>query len=171
MGRTTCTEPQCLYKGALYLYLNDNVLWYSLEWFRKCVIYFWLPDKKVICKFAPFHAVQKYRSSRSTTALYSKPDARWILAVSHWIGGSVVPRDGLDVSEKRKITCSYRLNEILTLPTSWSKLKPDNDNIFEFYVYGSVHRWSILIIVQRDATQSSLFIILQVHSTCFECQP
>jgi len=41
----------------------------------------------------------------------------------------------------------------------------------EFCVYGSVHRWSILIIVQRDATQSSLFIILQVHSTCFGCQP
>jgi len=40
----------------------------------------------------------------------------------------------------------------------------------EFYVYGSVHRWSILLTVQRDATQSSLFIILQVHSTCFECQ-
>jgi len=29
----------------------------------------------------------------------------------------------------------------------------------------------ILIIVQRGATQSSLFIILQVHSTCFGCQP
>jgi len=28
-----------------------------------------------------------------------------------------------------------------------------------------------LIIVQRDATQSSLFIILQVDSTCFGCQP
>ena len=28
----------------------------------------------------------------------------------------------------------------------------------------------MLIIVQRDATQSSLFIILQVHSTCFGCQ-
>jgi len=28
-----------------------------------------------------------------------------------------------------------------------------------------------LMIVQRDATQSSLFIILQVHSTCFGCQP
>jgi len=42
---------------------------------------------------------------------------------------------------------------------------------FTFYVYGSVHRFSILITVQRDATQSSLFIILQVHSTCFECQP
>jgi hypothetical protein len=40
-----------------------------------------------------------------------------------------------------------------------------------FYVYGSVHRWSILITVQRDATQSSQFIILQVHSTCFGYQP
>jgi len=28
----------------------------------------------------------------------------------------------------------------------------------------------ILIIVQRDVTQSTLFIILQVHSTCFGCQ-
>ena len=41
----------------------------------------------------------------------------------------------------------------------------------EFYVYGSVHRWSILIIVQRDATQSSIFIILHAQSTCFWCQP
>ena len=29
----------------------------------------------------------------------------------------------------------------------------------------------MLIIVQQDATQSSLSIILQVHSTCFGCQP
>ena len=28
-----------------------------------------------------------------------------------------------------------------------------------------------LIIIQRHATQSSLFIILQVHCTCFGCQP
>ena len=28
-----------------------------------------------------------------------------------------------------------------------------------------------LIVVQRDATQSSLFIILHVHSTSFGCQP
>ena len=28
----------------------------------------------------------------------------------------------------------------------------------------------ISIIAQRDATQNSLFIILQVHSTCFGCQ-
>jgi hypothetical protein len=30
---------------------------------------------------------------------------------------------------------------------------------------------TLLITAQRDATQSSLFIILQVHSTCFGCQP
>jgi len=29
----------------------------------------------------------------------------------------------------------------------------------------------ILIIVLPDATQSNLFITLQVHSTCFGCQP
>jgi len=40
-----------------------------------------------------------------------------------------------------------------------------------FYVSGSMHRRCILIIVQRDATQSSLYIILQGHSTCFGCQP
>jgi hypothetical protein len=26
MGRTACTEPQCLYKGALYLYLTFSGL-------------------------------------------------------------------------------------------------------------------------------------------------
>ena len=41
----------------------------------------------------------------------------------------------------------------------------------DFHVYGSMHHWSILIIVQLDATQNRLFIILQVHSTCFRCQP
>ena len=25
MGRTACTEPQCLYKGVLYLYLHVSV--------------------------------------------------------------------------------------------------------------------------------------------------
>ena len=30
---------------------------------------------------------------------------------------------------------------------------------------------TILTIVQRDATKSSLFTILQDHSTCFGCQP
>jgi hypothetical protein len=27
MGRTACTEPQCLYKGALYLYLTFEIRW------------------------------------------------------------------------------------------------------------------------------------------------
>ena len=40
-----------------------------------------------------------------------------------------------------------------------------------FYAQGSVHGSYILIIVQRDAAQSSLFVIPQVHSTCFGCQP
>ena len=29
MGRTACTEPQCLYKGALYLYLTVQLYLYS----------------------------------------------------------------------------------------------------------------------------------------------
>jgi len=40
-----------------------------------------------------------------------------------------------------------------------------------FHVYGSLHRLSMLIIVQRDTTRSSLFIILQVHCACFGWQP
>ena len=57
---------------------------------------------------------------------------------------------------------------------AYKKIPPSSTSSWEknsFYVYGSVHRWSVLRIVQRDATQSSLFIILQVHSTCFGCQP
>jgi len=29
MDRTACTEPQCLYKGALYLYLTVELYLYS----------------------------------------------------------------------------------------------------------------------------------------------
>ena len=29
VGRTACTEPQCLYKGALYLYLTVELYLYS----------------------------------------------------------------------------------------------------------------------------------------------
>ena len=46
----------------------------------------------------------------------------------------------------------YRVREVL----KWRR----NKQMERFYVYGSVYRWSILIIVQRVATQSSLFIIL-----------
>jgi len=57
---------------------------------------------------------------------------------------------------------NYLLNRACLLPV---------EMVMVFYVYVSVHRWPILIIVQRNATQSSLFIILQDHSTCFGCQP
>ena len=55
-----------------------------------------------------------------------------------------------------------------------------SSSFFSFSVYTSVFFAFMvpciddniyLIIVQRDSTQSSLFIILQVHSTCFGCQP
>ena len=42
--------------------------------------------------------------------------------------------------------------------------------MYRFTFVGQEMRF-VLIIVQRDATQSNLFIILQVHSTCFGCQP
>jgi len=35
MGRTACTEPQCLYKGALYIYLylfrRENKIYYTYK--------------------------------------------------------------------------------------------------------------------------------------------
>jgi len=38
MGHTACTEPQCLYKGDLYLYLLDQnyVLNYNYSNYLKC---------------------------------------------------------------------------------------------------------------------------------------
>jgi len=38
MGRTACTEPQCLYKGALYLYIY-NLLKCSVDVVLKIFIY------------------------------------------------------------------------------------------------------------------------------------
>ena len=32
VGRTDCTEPQCLYKGALYLYLTVELYLYYPYW-------------------------------------------------------------------------------------------------------------------------------------------
>ena len=59
----------------------------------------------------------------------------------------------------------------VTLKATFPNLIFNCEISLPFYVYASVHRWSILIIVQRDATQSSLFIILQVRSARFGCQP
>jgi len=40
MGRVACKEPQCLYKGALYLYLLVllNCLLYIFEGYTYCII-------------------------------------------------------------------------------------------------------------------------------------
>ena len=43
------------------------------------------------------------------------------------------------------------------------RLQVQSIYIYIYIVYGSVRRWSILIIVQRYTTQSSLFISLQVQ--------
>ena len=65
----------------------------------------------------------------------------------------------------KTIQTNTLFNSLTGLQLRWDTV------LLQFYVYGSVHRRSILITVQWDATQSSLFIILQVHSTCFCCQP
>ena len=48
MGRTACTEPQCLYKGALYLYLylfseSKIVIFYPHPNSGTPEIYSWTP--------------------------------------------------------------------------------------------------------------------------------
>ena len=40
-----------------------------------------------------------------------------------------------------------------------------------YFICDKVVSCTLIIIVQRDATQNSLFIVLQVHSTCFRRQP
>jgi len=67
--------------------------------------------------------------------------------------------------------CGCEAQRVLGPKDGYKSTPSTDESQYIFYVYGSVHRWSILIIVQRDATQSNLFIILQVHSTCFGCQP
>jgi len=36
MGRTACTEPQCLYKGALYLFMQEPVFMSVSQCFVVC---------------------------------------------------------------------------------------------------------------------------------------
>jgi len=48
---------------------------------------------------------------------------------------------------------------------------PLHENSICFGFSNLYHLQPMFIVVQRDATQSSLFLILQVHSTCFGCQP
>jgi len=66
--------------------------------------------------------------------------------------------------------CGCEAQTVLGLKDGYKSTPSANESQYIFYVHGYVRHWSILMIVQRDATQSSLFIILQVHSTCFGCQ-
>jgi len=62
--------------------------------------------------------------------------------------------------------------EILFLKTPTTMdIVANNNTVVEGLCGFTRQDHTILIIVQRDATQSSLFIILQVHRTCFGCQP
>ena len=99
------------------------------------------------------------RNSKRQCSLFSKknPFIR-IFCVSGWIAipSNILDRWSSNICEVIK----PRLSGISICESFWV-----------FSVYGSVHRWFISINVQWDATQTSLFIILQVQSTCFGCQP
>jgi len=72
MGRTAYTEPQCLYKGALYLYLiNKGDSWESP--YESCGPYLLTPWSRVLLeKLTGFQLVKKfpaiYGIRRFTTA-------------------------------------------------------------------------------------------------------
>jgi len=67
---------------------------------------------------------------------------------------------GLRSSMGRAITKPFLYACIASNSTDFIIIIPEN--------LPSNMRLLFVIIVQRDATQSSLFTILQVHSTCFE---
>ena len=62
MGRTACTEPQCLYKGALYLlpyirgvlWVNFDVCWLNIQttWFEKLAVV------QLVIEFQAFYVTQ-----------------------------------------------------------------------------------------------------------------
>ena len=64
----------------------------------------------------------------------------------------------------------------LSLLRSIQNTQNKANTVLNFWMFNLAVRkenvgFKTLIIVQRDATQNSLFIILQVHSTCLGCQP
>jgi len=105
-------------------------------------------------RFSPNTALVLFQLRSLTTEIKSGLCLDWLCVYSEW-----------EVSSPFQYLCTT--THSFTEPLAQQLTV----HVYEFYVYGSVHRWSILITVQRDATQSSLFVILQVHSTCFRCQP
>jgi len=61
MGRTACTEPQCLHKGALYLYF---ILLESMKKFYFRVLGYGLGCLKDVCRFPSIPVTETYNSFR-----------------------------------------------------------------------------------------------------------
>jgi len=54
MGRTACTEPQCLYKGELYLTFTAQVIVKILAISRKCTYELFLNDSRNKQRLFPY---------------------------------------------------------------------------------------------------------------------
>ena len=122
----------------------------------------------------PQHPPWLYNSNLILT-FYSKFSASSILNPQALYGLKQKPFPA-NLGMNRERPTSFRYLQIEHSGVNWNSFATQHGDFHSndsnrFYDYGTVHRWYILIIVQRDATQSSLFIILQDHSTCFGCQP
>jgi len=70
MGRTACTEPQCLYKGALY---QTNTCWSDL--LLAAVVFHFYHDRWCCCYYILRAAVESFTSCLLVTAA----SKRWFL--------------------------------------------------------------------------------------------
>jgi len=115
--------------------------------------------------------INEYSSCSGCTWTY------WELCFCRWIFLNLLSLtfDLRRVGQWRHLRIKFEpLNVLLTLLEVSSKCS-SLESLMKFYESGndmsSKIRRVILKILQREVTQSSLFIILQVHSTCFGCQP
>jgi len=116
---------------------------------RGCVMQFWPPDDEHMCS--------KHVEAWNKLIVKQKfcASSRLITEINIW----------RDVTSNSLLWKGYEEN--IDYPTSWRRVLEENKQIIRRKKRSTL----ILVIAQQDATQSSLFIILQVHSTCFGCQP
>ena len=105
------------------------------------------------------------------------------LKLEHWAVGSPSVQDKCrerKVCDKTEINNNnnhnilFEPNNLLSSSVMWLLcFKPFTRLIMPNYttVEGSLLKGLFILIIQRDATQSILFITLQVHSSCCGCQP
>jgi len=72
-----------------------------------------------------------------------------------------MPEDGRRL---KHVACNARFNKLFVSDANILLITKQS----VFYIHGSVHRESNLIIVQQDATYSVYYISVG-SSTCFEC--